>query len=210
MKRAVIVCNGDLANINNVAFLKSDFIVCADGAVEKLLKKNMLPAIVIGDFDSTQEKTIQKLKEKNIQLIEYPREKDKTDSELALDYVVQKKYRKIIICGLLGSRIDHLLSNILMLSTYIHKGCDITVVENKTTVYTVREKISIQGMKNDIVSIVPITNEASGIETIGLHYALTNESLIFGSTRGISNYMIKNSAEITLKKGILLAIHIST
>ncbi len=207
MKRAIIIINGDLANIDNVKFLPSDFIVCADGAVEKILKINILPTVVIGDFDSTSKKTLQKIKEKKIQIITYPREKDKTDSELALEYAIEKKYKYIIICGLLGTRIDHLLGNVLLLGKYITKGLELTIHEHKTTMYTVRNKLIIKGKKNDTISLLPITKHVIGVLTNGLYYKLDNESLDFGFSRGMSNYMIEDRCEVNIKKGILLVSH---
>lgn len=207
MKRAIIIFNGDLANFDTLKFTASDFIICADGAVEKILKRNIYPSVVIGDFDSTSKKTIKKLKEKKIEIIKYPSEKDKTDSELALKYAIKKKYQHIIICGLIGTRIDHMLGNMLMLGKYINEGCDITVVEHKTIIYMVRGKIIIKGKKNDIVSLLPITKKVEGVTTNGLYYPLNNETLEFGSTRGISNYMTSSQSAIVIKRGILLVAH---
>lgn len=204
MKRAIIIFNGDLANFDTLKFTTDDFIICADGAVEKILKRNIYPSVVIGDFDSTSKKTIKKLKEKKIEIIKYPGEKDKTDSELAIEYAIKKKYKRITLCGLLGTRVDHLLANILLLGKYIGGGCDITIIEHNTIMYTVRKKQVIIGKKNDIVSLLPITKKVTGITTSGLYYVLKNATLKFGSTRGVSNYMTESRAMITIQKGVLL------
>ncbi|OGK20233.1 thiamine diphosphokinase [Candidatus Roizmanbacteria bacterium RIFCSPHIGHO2_02_FULL_37_13b] len=207
MKRAVIVINGDLSNIKNVTFLPDDFVICTDGATEKVLKRNIIPSVVIGDFDSISGKTIQKLTQKKVPMITYPSKKDKSDSELSIEFAYKKKYKQIVICGLLGRRLDHMLANILLLGRNIIAGCDITIVDYNIILYSVRKEKIIIGKKNDIVSLLPITKQVEGVTTNGLSYTLNNATLYFGSTRGISNYLTSNKAQITIKKGVLLVAH---
>jgi thiamine pyrophosphokinase len=47
----------------------------------------------------------------------------------------------------------------------------------------------------------------SGVTTIGLRYALTNETLQQGPARGLSNELLSASATIHIDEGRLAVIH---
>ena len=47
-------------------------------------------------------------------------------------------------------------------------------------------------------------SKIEGINTEGLYYRLIDDTLFFGSTRGVSNVLSKTSAKITLKQGVAL------
>jgi len=70
--------------------------------------------------------------------------------------------------------------------------------------------VQLHGKPGDIVSLIPLGEEARGITTHHLEYPLRGESLAFGSTRGISNVMLKNQAKVHVSEGMLLCtiIHI--
>ena len=60
-----------------------------------------------------------------------------------------------------------------------------------------------------LVSLLPLTGDASGIRTKGLYYTLNGETLSFGKPRGVSNVLTEKHAEISLESGMLLVIYTS-
>jgi len=51
---------------------------------------------------------------------------------------------------------------------------------------------------------VPLGGNACGITTTGLEYPLTDGTLYFGATRGLSNVLLGEQATVRLEQGLLL------
>ncbi len=56
-------------------------------------------------------------------------------------------------------------------------------------------------MNTRTVSLLPFSEKVSGITTHGMQYPLNEESLEWGTTRGISNVCISDSASVEVKSG---------
>ena len=68
---------------------------------------------------------------------------------------------------------------------------------------------TITGQNGDLLSLFPLTNEATGVRTKDLYYPLHDETLRFGRPRGVSNVLISEQAEVSMESGMLLVIHTS-
>ena len=91
----------------------ADIIIAADGGAAGALGLSIFPSVVIGDFDSLDEKSRRILERKNTRFITHDTEKDRTDTELAVDYAVRSRATLItILGGFEGDRTDHVLANI--------------------------------------------------------------------------------------------------
>ncbi len=209
MSKAFIFINGNLSNTSTLlSFIKSeDAIICADGGTEHAVNLKLIPHMVIGDMDSISDETKNKLSSEKTEWITFPREKDFTDSELAIKYTIDRKFDEIIIVGLLGNRLDHFLANIFHIAELTKNHRNIKIIEENQHIYFVYEKIIIEGKKNNQLSLIPMHEDCEGIETQGLQYQLKNETLPLGSTRGISNVFDEENISISIKKGLLIAIH---
>jgi thiamine pyrophosphokinase len=210
MKRAIIFINGNLSNLSQAKKIitEEDHLIAADGGVKYILQLGLIPRTVIGDFDSTPQSIRKKLERHKIEWIKYPIKKDKTDFELTIDYCLEKKFREIIIFGILGDRIDHLIANILLLAKIQaeNKSVKITIIEGLLEIFILNKEIVINGRIRDELSIIPL-NKLKGITTVGLEYKLYNENVAFGSTRGISNVLNKTTAKIKIAGGLALITH---
>ena len=133
--------------------------------------------------------------------------KDKTDSELALDYVVKKGFKNILIFGALGKRLDHFLSNLYLLANTKYEDINLKIINQNQEIFLIKGKKIIKAKKGDLLSLIPLKEDCLGIYTKGLLYKLNNEALYFSKSRGVSNVFTSSKAEIKIKKGILLAIH---
>ncbi|MEK7177326.1 MAG: thiamine diphosphokinase [Patescibacteria group bacterium] len=205
-KRVIIFVNGNLSDFSQAKKIikKEDFLIAVDGGANYIEKLGLTPNIIIGDIDSIKPELLKKYKS-----IKYPRKKDKTDFELAIDYCLEKKFQEIIIFGILGDRIDHMLANIFLLAKVQTENrlIKIKIIEGKKQIFILNKEMTIHGKIGDEVSIIPVSEKLVGITTVGLEYQLKNEELIFGSTRGISNVMNKTIVKITMKKGAALIEH---
>ena len=210
MKRAVIFVNGNLSDISQAKKIitKKDCLIAADGGVKHILKLGLMPQIVIGDMDSMP-KICREQRFLFPTMINHPTKKNKTDFELVMDYCLKNKFQEIIIFGILGDRIDHLLANIFLITKIQTQNpkIKIKIIEGKKEIYILNKEIEIKGKIGDEISIIPVSEKLEGIKTEGLSYRLIDDTLSFGSTRGISNVMNKISTKISIKKGVALVEH---
>ncbi|NLV91257.1 MAG: thiamine diphosphokinase [Firmicutes bacterium] len=205
IKRAVILLHGEL-DIGDFQLQGDDFLICADGGTEHAGELGWVPDLVIGDMDSISPILQQQIQNRGVELSIFPVEKDQTDGELALDYALGLEVEEIVILGALGGRVDHMLSNIFMLSQGAHRK--VQIISGRQRLQVIDSQIEIQGQVGDWVSLIPLTPEVSGIFTTGLYYELRDGTLAFGSSLGNSNRMIESVATVKIHAGKLLVVHL--
>lgn len=191
--RAVIIGNGSVSDYEHIkAFIQhDDYILCADGGLRHARAMDLEPELVIGDFDSAD------LSQCDYERILYPKRKDFTDGELCVQYANEHGFDEILLIGMSGSRADHTLTNILLLSQ-CRSGC---MINDTNELYYMRTHLSFYDKKGKTLSIIPIRGDLCGISTKGLEYPLCNETLYFGESRGNSNVIIADKCEITAESG---------
>jgi thiamine pyrophosphokinase len=70
----------------------------------------------------------------------------------------------------------------------------------------VRTEVTITGPPGSLLSLVPIGGPAGPVRTDGLEYPLRGEVLEPGSTRGLSNVLLRSEAVVWTEAGVLLAV----
>mgnify|MGYP000965364009 CR=1 FL=1 len=78
------------------------------------LSVGLTPHVILGDFDSVDSGWRSSLGAESTAptVLYYPRDKDKTDGQLAVEYALDAKIKKICVYGGLGRRFDHTLGNL--------------------------------------------------------------------------------------------------
>lgn len=206
--KALIVLNGKILDLNRLRVVgkEVDFILSADGGTNHCLEASLIPDLVVGDLDSISEESIQIIKKNGIPIEKFPVKKDKTDSELASDYVIDKGFKDITIMGAIGNRMDHTLANILLLTKLTEKGIKGRIIDGNNTIYLVEDELTLENQAGFYVSVIPITNSGILISLKGFEYELENTEIKFGSTLGISNRIVKNKGIVKVHKGRGLVI----
>jgi thiamine pyrophosphokinase len=206
--RALIVAASPSNHIPNLPSLaaSADLILAADGGAAVAQSRGVCPRVVVGDMDSLPPENLESLGKDGVELITFSAHKDETDLELALLEAVRRGADDITIVGALGGRLDHTLGNIYLLAMQELKGRRVRLVDGSVEVFVIWDKAEWRGRKGDIVSLIPLTPEAAGVETRGLEYPLRRESLCMGPGRGISNTMLSNRARVSIKGGALLVV----
>jgi thiamine pyrophosphokinase len=212
--RAVIFANGVLNNLQDVhdIILPDDLIIAADGGMTYCRALGIKPSIVIGDLDSLDPDYLKSLQTSGTEIISYPINKDQTDLELALHKALDLGYDEILVLGALGARWDMTIANLLLPAASEFSKVTIRLIDGHQEILLLRGKgeLIFNGKKGDMLSIVPLGQDAYGVTLRGLKYPLEDDVLRFGATRGISNVLIDDTATVYLKKGLLLCIHIYT
>ncbi len=203
-KNALIIANGDINKDSLLKRLKKEYgfnedylILCADGGFYNCLKLGLYPGLVIGDMDSIEKK------EKDIQYLSYSKEKDESDTHLALDYALHNNVKKVIIIGATGDRLDHSLANIFLLASPFIKNRDVCILNHNCEISVINKTTYLKGKVGQSISLFSLIPYSSIIRTEGLQYPLNNEKLIFSPVRGLSNVFTSENALIEIKKGCL-------
>jgi thiamine pyrophosphokinase len=209
MQRIIIFANGDLPDIEKArALLRADdFIICADGGTRHALALGIMPNLVIGDMDSIQTDQWQELEKVGVSVELFPRDKNETDLELALDRAVEFEPQQIVIIAAFGGRLDQTIGNIALLTDIRLSAFDVRLADGEEEMFICRDQIRVYGRSGDIVSLIPWGNPVRGIQTQGLKWALRSETLYPEKTRGISNELLSETADIKIASGTLLVLH---
>src|SRR5690349_4198175 len=78
----------------------------------------LVPNVVVGDLDSLDPNTLARLGEVNVAVETYPRDKNATDGQLALERALRERPTEVWLLGFLGGpRLDQALANVLLLTT---------------------------------------------------------------------------------------------
>ena len=205
--RIIIFANGDLPNLNKARTLlrSDDFIICADGGTRHALALGLTPNVIVGDMDSLpanfQTSTF------NGEIVLYPKDKNETDLELAIDHAVSLNPDQILILAALGGRMDQTLANIALLADPRLSSFDIRLSDSVEEIFFCRDQAKVEGRSGDIVSLIPWQGEVTGVFTENLRWHLHHETLYPDKTRGISNEMTADIATIQIRSGLLLITH---
>lgn len=207
--RAVIFANGNIRQVKKIKKLlkEDDFLVAADGGFRYLKALDRLPALLIGDLDSLLKDDLRLLQEEKVEILIFSEDKNETDLELAISEIISRGYREIIIVGGLGGRLDQTLANLSLLDAANTASVTTTMDDGHEQILLIRDRVILHGKRGDTISLIPICNLVHGVTTQGLAFPLNNETLYLHKTRGISNMMLSELAEISIKTGRLLCVH---
>jgi len=192
---------------------EEDLSIGADGGAARALAYGLAPDVIIGDMDSFTgpQKDLPAVHRASI--IQHPRAKDETDLELALAYAAEQDVEEIVVLGALGgSRLDHMLSNVLLLAMPSLRGRRVLIVHGDQEAMLLRsgEAATLAGSPGDLVSLLPLGGDARGVTTAGLAWPLARDTLRFGQSRGVSNEMSSAEARVELEEGYLWVVHGAT
>lgn len=209
MPRIVIFVNGNVPSLEALkgVLQRDDILVAADGGARYAIELGLVPSVVVGDFDSITDKDRRLLESLEVRLIEVPREKDETDLELALRHALGLGIPTILLVGALGNRLDHTLGNLSVLSDPTLSTYDIRCDDGVEEVFFCRVSAGIRGHPGDTVSLIPWGQGVRGVRTSGLKWSLSGDTLYPHKTRGISNELTGEFAEVQIASGLLLIVH---
>lgn len=200
--KALIFSGGDFNGMPD--YLNTDeydIIIGADKGYAYAESVGIIPHIYVGDSDSLPENTIIKSENK----IHLNTEKDMTDTQEAVDIAINKGASKITILGALGKRADHALANIHLLKYAYEKGAAAEIADTQNQIILVTKSAAIEKRDGCCISLIPLT-DCKGVSISGVYYPLNNAHLSVGTTLGVSNEFVSDSAKISIEKGLLLVI----
>lgn len=195
----------------------AELVIAADYGAHHALAWGWPIHLLIGDLDSLPPAELLALQALDVPTLTAPAAKDETDLELALLHALAAGASELVICAALGGRADHMLANVLLLARPELAGIPTVLAEGCQTMRLLRGSdassgeiahLALAGAPGDLLTLLPLAGDAHGVSTAGLRYGLADETLCFGYARGVSNEFTAEVAQVWLRAGLLLVIHI--
>ena len=179
----------------------SDYVIAADAGYNYCRENNIMPDLVLGDFDSLG------LAPDHPNVMELPVEKDDTDMIFAVKLGLEKGYKHFFIYGGLGGdRPDHTVANLQTLLYIANRGGR-GWLYGKNYVWTAINKDVLKLKGNGPVAVFTLDGKAQGVNIKGLKYELENAEISPDFPLGVSNSLENGEAEISVENGTLLVMY---
>lgn len=214
-QKIIIISGGSIEDEFAKAWIKQeqpDYTIAADSGMEFMRRANLVPDMIIGDFDSVDVKTLDFFRadytEKEIVWKQLNPVKDDTDTEFAIWQAIALGAKEIMILGGTGTRLDHVLGNISLLGIGLKEGVSIQLIDVHNRIRMVDKPIVLRKAEQfgNMVSLIPYFGEVKGLTLKGFLYPLQNFTMGGFSSLGISNEIVADVAEISFKEGNLIVI----
>ena len=219
--QAIVLADGEVGSRTAIdlawpGWLAPDpYVVAADGGARHAGAFALRIDLWVGDGDSLGEDGIAALEAAGIPVDRAPVDKDESDTELAVIAALARRPRAITILGALGGpRLDHALANLALLAMPELHAVDVRLVAADARVRLLSApspdgspgRLELSGRPADLVSLLPVGADATGVTTTGLQYPLDDEVLVVGRSRGLSNRRTVETATVTLAAGRLIIV----
>lgn len=197
-KNIAIVAHGQFEESSKAKIANCSEIIAVDGGLIYLDKIGIRPHLIIGDLDSLTEDLLNRYSD--IPVKKFLRDKDETDLELAISHAVEMNPHKIYLFAATGKRIDHTITNLILLSKY--PGLVVSESE-KETIFAIKEEATLKTKPGQTISLLPLFGKAENVTTQGLNWELNNATLSpdFYSQ---SNFALGNEVKVSVGKGTLI------
>lgn len=199
MKNKVVTLVATVVTDEDIPMIQGDVIGVDYGAFFCLKNKIDLVA-AIGDFDSVDSNQLKLLQSSVKNLIKVNENKDKSDTEIAIEKAIELGYKKIVIIGVIGSRADHFYAVLEVLKRFKH--LDISIEHKTNTIRVLNQGHHQIPTNKKYFSVFAI--ETSKITIENAAYILHQHSLSPMNTLGLSNRAINGIIDVTVFSGTVL------
>lgn len=178
--------------------------VAADSGLILAEKIGIKADFVIGDMDSLENaENILKNYPKEA-VLRYEKDKDYTDTELAISLLAEKGCTYITIAGGYGGRVDHFIGLLYLFFREIHP--DLWILKNEV-IYCIDctdKHLVLDTEKGEVISVFPLSPNCK-VKSRGLKWQLDSLAWSLGDV-GISNVAAESSVEIEVLSGRVLLV----
>ena len=234
----IIVSGGDIQSDFAIYFLKKNIekdgrenirLIAADRGLEFFLDYLILPDVVIGDFDSLSEDgknflemqnedipyggmlewKLQKGEGKVVEVVRLRPEKDDSDTQSAMNYAIQNGAKEIVILGVTGNRVDHLMANFGLLILAQKQDTEVALADRYNYMKLIPSGTILKKAEQfgKYVSFFPLGGDVTGLTLEGFKYPLDKYHLTTAdSGLTVSNEISEEYAKVTYESGTLLMI----
>lgn len=182
--------------------VQGDYVIAADRGFDSLMVYGVKPDLAVGDFDSLGHRP------SHPNVIQLPAEKDDTDMVYAIRKGLELGYRRFILLGGVGGRLEHTLGNLQLLDWLARHGAQGFLAGEKTVATCIRDGMSLTfpPSMSGYLSVFCNSGTAEGVDLSGLKYPLAGYTLTGDFPLGVSNQFLDGPASVSVGKGSLLLI----
>ena len=210
MKKCLIISGGEncLDQFPDAFFDDFDFIIGCDQGFEYGLERNVNFNLVLGDFDSVKNpKLLVNAKSHAKEIQTFPKEKDDTDTMLAVKSAIQKGFSQISIVCALGNRLDHTISNLQTAIFAARHNSKVEIYGRDEIIYAFSNSELEIPKKSGYSLSVFSADVCTGVTIQGAKYSVRDITLKNDFPLGQSNdWTDQKSVKISVKNGTLLVI----
>ena len=209
MKHFFIIAGGKIEDAFAIEVLKGfaeKTVIAADSGMEFLRRNEIVPQVIIGDFDSVSKETLEWFQKKEgIVWHRLNPQKDDTDTEFALRLAISMGAECITVLGGTGSRLDHVLGNIELLGIGLELGVEIELLDANNRIRMTDHGMVLKKEEQfgKYVSLIPYTAQVEHLYLAGFKYPLADYCLKGFCSIGVSNEITEEQAEITFENGCI-------
>lgn len=190
---------------NDFDFLKKKlndeaYIIAADSGYLKCIEVNIIPDLIIGDFDSSP------IPDVDTEIMKLPAEKDFTDTFYCVRNAVELGFKEIEIFCAIGNRADHNYSNMLCLDYCRKNNVKCSIINRHNKLQLVQNEIIIDDSEYRYFSLFAFLGDVSGLSIKGAYYELDNTDMKPCEQYAQSNCFNGCPAAISVRKGTILLI----
>jgi thiamine pyrophosphokinase len=207
--KAVVIAAGELDPADAARVDEAALTIAADGGAESFERIGRRPQLLIGDLDSVDPALVERLEQSGTRVERHPVDKDASDTELAVEAAFAAGATEVTLLGATGGeRLDHEIANLLLLADRGLAGRALSAVRGAARVSALHggDRRQLTGRPGDLVTLLPVGGDASGVTTEGLNWPLTAATLTMGRSRGLSNEIVVAPASVRVDTGVLLVI----
>ncbi|GAV31251.1 thiamine pyrophosphokinase [Coriobacteriaceae bacterium EMTCatB1] len=184
-----------------------DVVLACDGAAEWAVARGRVPDYAIGDFDSAEPGAQQRLRAAGATVLEFPRQKDQTDLDLAAAHAAVLGTSELVFTAAFSGRLDHTLAAIGTMRR--HARLLPVVLEPDFTGWLLapkgRAELSFEAPAGAVFSVVAI-EEISGLHVSGARYDTHERAVEVLSGQTVSNECLGDTVNIRLAGGSALVL----
>ena len=197
--KAFIYIGGNIDPKNITEHPKGDdLVIAADAGYRNAQALGVKVQLLLGDFDSLDEKEIPK----ETEILRVPVEKDFTDTQLAVETAMRKGANDLVIIGGLDGRLDHTLSNLAILEDLSGKGVYAYITNGQNRVRYLNSTSTLLPRSGyRYLSLLCLSEKAKGVSVEGCKYPLKNATLTRKFQYAVSNEIDGNCALVSVRKG---------
>jgi thiamine pyrophosphokinase len=209
LESVIVVAGGHLSPAAAPELPKRRYVIAADAGVDRALGLGLHIDLAIGDFDSVSTAGLAAAEAAGAVVERHPAAKDATDLELALDHALAAGASRVtVISGGGGERLDHHLAELVLLAAvrFAPLRLDARIGTARAVAIHAGDDVSLTGAPGAVLSLLALGGPATGLTTTGVLWPLSSDTLLPGSTRGVSNEIVSSPVRVQLAGGSLLAV----
>ncbi len=213
---AIIVAGGRIDDDFALRFVQEHqrtekpFLIAADRGLTFLDRHNIVPDLIVGDFDSVRAGYEQEYlsAHPDVEVHEFNWEKDMTDTEIAAVEAADRGCVRIDILGATGTRFDHMLGALQVLSLLKDRGVNGQILDpcNRISIHEKCIRIRKAMQWGKYVSLFAWGGDVNDVQMKGFHFTLKGAGITSSGTLTVSNQIEDEEAEVIFPAGRLVMV----